>query len=459
MKTPAERAEAARAARKEVPRREHARWEPPGDRVDPVTHLAAQEAERVPWLLPVRHMRMAESPFAFFRGAAAPMAADLAGTPVTGITVQLCGDAHLANFGTFASPERRQVFDLNDFDETLPGPWEWDVKRLAASFTVAGRDNGFTDAEGRTAAVQAVTAYRTAMATFASMSVLEVWYAQASLELIKSTLVVDRYRKQFAQAEKKARQRTSARALTRLTEQSEGGLQIRSDPPLLVPLREVRDAETRETFRHYVEESFEGYLTSLPRDRRHVLSHFRVIDMALKVVGVGSVGTRCFIVLLQGRDHDEPLFLQVKEANASVLEAYLSPSEFTHRGQRVVEGQRLMQSSSDIFLGWSTGPQRDYYWRQLHDMKGAADVTVMKPAQLARYATLCGWTLAHGHARSGDAIAIAAYLGSGDTFAEAVGDFAVAYADQTERDYAAFVEAVKDGRIDTDPGTAHADLR
>ncbi|GGK83240.1 hypothetical protein Ppa06_42360 [Planomonospora parontospora subsp. parontospora] len=443
----AERAVVGRAARKVVPRREHAGWTPPRNRPDPVARLSAQEARRLPWLLPVRHARMAESPLAFFRGSAELMAADLACTPVTGFTVQLCGDAHLANFGTFASPERRQVFDVNDFDETLPGPWEWDVKRLAASFVLAARDNGYGDAEGREAAVRSVNAYQRAMAGFAAAGVLDVWYAQVSLQMIKDRIPRGKDRRRFASAQEGARRQTSQRVLTRLTERAGGRLRIRSEPPLLVPLREMGEHDERAAFRHQVEESFADYLSSLSCDRRHLLSRFRMVDVALKVVGVGSVGTRCFIVLMQGREHDEPLFLQVKEAGASVLEAHLPGSEFSCGGQRIVEGQRLMQASGDIFLGWSrAAPPRDHYWRQFRDMKGAADIPAMDPRRLRRYAGLCGWTLAHGHARSGDATAIAAYLGAGDAFAEALGDFAVAYADQVRRDHAAFVETLRSQR-------------
>jgi uncharacterized protein (DUF2252 family) len=439
----AERAAAGKAARRAVPRASHAGWDPPADRPDPMSVISAQETGRLPWLLPVRRARMAESPFSFYRGCAALMAADLSGTPTMGVPVQLCGDAHLANFGTFASPERRQVFDVNDFDETLPGPWEWDVKRLATSFVLAARDDGFDDPVGRPAAVRAVSAYRRAMASFATTSVLDVWYAQVSLDLLRAALP-ERDRKRFDRGQRQARQRTSQQVLAKLTEEIDGELRMRSDPPLLAPLRDLAANLDQGRLRTEVWDSYDSYLSSVGPDRRHVLSRFEPVDVALKVVGVGSVGTRCFIVLLRGLDHQEPLFLQVKEATTSVLEAHLAPSGYPHCGQRVVEGQRLMQAGSDIFLGWSktsTGPH--YYWRQFRDMKGSFDVAVMNPAQLNQYAEACGWTLAHCHARSGDAITIAGYLGSGPVFDEAVGDFAVAYADQTARDHAAFVAAVK----------------
>jgi uncharacterized protein (DUF2252 family) len=450
-RTAGERAADGRAARKAVPRSDHARWEPPVDRPDPVSGVTAREAGRLPWLLPVRRARMAESPFAFYRGAAGLMAADLTGTPTIGVGVQLCGDAHLANFGTFASPERRQVFDLNDFDETLPGPWEWDVKRLAASFVLAARDNGFDEAEGRAAAVRSASAYRRATAAFASAGTLDVWYAQVSLDLIRNAIPSSEDRDRFTRTGAKARKQTSQRALAKLTERVGGRLRIRSDPPLLVPLRELAEHGDGNLLRRQVEENYDNYLASVSSDRRRVLTRFRPVDVALKVVGVGSVATQCFILLLQSWDRDEPLFLQVKEATASALEAHLPASDFPHHGQRVVEGQRLMQAASDMFLGWSqaeSGPH--FYWRQFHDMKASANVATMNPMQLSFYGEVCGWTLAHGHARSGDAIAVAAYLGSGTVFDQALGDFAVAYADQAQRDHGAFLSAISSGRIQVD---------
>ena len=458
----AERAQVARALRTHVRRSDHAAWEPPAQRADPVSILTAQDAHRLQWLVPVRHARMAESAFSFYRGAAAIMAADLAGTPTTGLTTQLCGDAHLANFGTYASAERRQVFDVNDFDETLPGPWEWDVKRLATSFVLAARDNGFPDDTGTNVAVQATSSYRQALAKMAAIPALDVWYAQVGLADIGKALPSKADRKAFEKGATKARQRTSVRALGSLTETVDGRLQIRSDPPLLEPLRELaqRGASTTDTdeLSGGVLESFTTYLASLPDDRAHLLRRFHLIDIALKVVGVGSVGTRCFIVLLQGVDNGEPLILQVKEATASVLEEHLPPSTYANHGQRVVQGRRLMQASSDIFLGWSGSSRSSgtYYWRQFHDMKGSANVAAMTPDRLLWYAAVCGGTLAHAHARAGDAVSIAAYLGDSDTFDRAVGQFARAYAQQNDADFAAFTEAIHDGRITVAPAAGGA---
>lgn len=449
-----DRAEAGRALRETVRRSDHADWSPAPDRPDPVEVLSAQDATRLPWLVPVRHARMAESAFAFYRGSAAVMAADLAPTPTTGLTTQLCGDAHLANFGTYASPERRQVFDLNDFDETLPGPWEWDVKRLAASAVLAARDNGWDDDVARAAAVRSVAAYREAMNRYSAWPTMDVWYAQVALEDIQRALPSKADRERFERGAAKARRRTSQRALGRLTETVDGRLQIRSDPPLLEPLRDLvgqlRAPDVPADLEAAVRANLETYAASLPDDRRHLLERFRLVDLALKVVGVGSVGTRCLVGLFEGLDHGEPLVLQAKEATTSVLEAHLPPSRYPHPGQRVVEGQRLMQAASDIFLGWSEH-RVTYYWRQLHDMKGSADVAAMRPDQLSAYVALCGTTLAHAHARAGDAVAIGAYLGTKDSFDRAVGEFAMAYAAQTALDHAAFTAAIDDGRIEGAP--------
>lgn len=445
------RSEAGKALRGTVRRSAHATFEPAADRADPVSILTDQDAARLPWLVPVRHGRMAESSFSFYRGAAAIMAGDLAGTPTTGLNTQLCGDAHLANFGTYASAERRQVFDVNDFDETLPGPWEWDVKRMATSFVLAARDNRFPDATGTIIAVRAVAAYREAMARMSALPALQVWYAQVALADIMRALPSKAERKSVEASAKKARGRTSQRALGTLTEMVGGKLQIRSDPPLLEPLRDLAGQVQADADRlkEAVHTSFASYLASLPDDRAHLLRRFELLDIALKVVGVGSVGTRCFIVLLQGRDNGEPLILQVKEATASVLEKHLPASAYSHHGERVVQGQRLMQASSDIFLGWSEASTSTdtYYWRQFHDMKGSANVAAMSPDQLTSYAALCGATLAHAHARAGDAVTISGYLGSTDVFDRAVGEFAVAYARQNDADYAAFTQAIRDGRI------------
>jgi uncharacterized protein (DUF2252 family) len=446
----AERNAAGKAARERVPHSSHAQWSPASDRADPVTIIADQDAQRVPWLVPVRHQRMAESAFAFYRGAAAIMAADLAHTPTIDTSVQLCGDAHLANFGSFASPDRRQVFDVNDFDETLPGPWEWDVKRLAASFVLAARDNGFTDHHGQQAAQRSVQAYCDAMERFAATPILQVWYTQLSLHDLDAALPSKAERKRIEDAHK-ARERTSRKALTKLTESVGGQPRIRSQPPLLVPLRELsqRVGLDRDGVEQAMMSNLRGYADSISAARRYLLDRFRFVDAALKVVGVGSVGTRCFIALFQGIAHGEPLFLQVKEATESVLEAHLAPSVYPHHGQRVVVGQHLMQASSDIFLGWSErrdGPH--YYWRQFHDMKGSAHIPAMTHRQLADYAAICGRTLAHAHARSGDAPTIHGYLGSEDTFPRAMAQFALAYADQSEQDYATFTNGIAEGHVE-----------
>ena len=450
---PGERKAAGRQARSEVPRSGHAEWAPPADRADPVELITGQDAERVPWLVPIRHARMAESPFAFYRGAARIMAADLASTPTSGLTAQLCGDAHLANFGTYASPDRRQVFDVNDFDETLPGPWEWDLKRLAASFVLAGKDNGFGDKKTRTVTKQAISGYREAMAGFAGSNTLDVWYWQMSLADIEaSTPKSDR--KEFSKAASKFRSKGSLRALSKLAEKVDGTYRIRSQPPLLLPLRDLADPADRDSLRTRVESSLAGYRSTLAENRRVLFDRFELVDIAMKVVGVGSVGTRCMVVLFQGRDENDPLFLQIKEASQSVLEEHLPASEYAEHGERVVRGQRLMQASSDIFLGWDTAPGagHHYYWRQFHDMKGSADVEAMAPDRMARYAATCGRTLAHAHARSGDPVAIAGYLGSGDVFDRAVTEFAFRYAEQNSRDYEAFVEAIDTGLVEVSEG-------
>ena len=443
----AERAQQGRAARSSVPRSAHAGFRPMTSRADPVTILTTQDESRLPFLVPVRHGRMAESSFAFFRGAAAVMAADLAGSPSMGTTVQLCGDAHLANFGTFASPERRQVFDVNDFDETLPGPWEWDLKRLAVSMVLAARDNGYP-AKGEGVARKAVAAYRRSMASFAAAGSLDVWYAQLTLDRLRETLPSKAERKRIEKNATKARGRTSEKALAKLTETVDGSLRIASQPPLLLPLRDVAKEADPDMLRQQIHDSFTDYVDTLLPDRSHLLTQFELVDMALKVVGVGSVGTRCFVVLLRGRNQGEPLFLQIKEATRSVLEDHLPASRFDQAGQRVVTGQRLMQASTDAFLGWSHKQGgHQYYWPQFHDMKGSADVKTMNPDQLAYYGSVCAWTLAHAHARTGDSISISAYLGAGKVMDKAIASFALAYADQNEEDYQAFTQAIKDERI------------
>ena len=446
-----------RAARARVPRSSHADWQPAPDRQDPVEILLAQGATRQPDLVPLRHTRMLESPFAFYRGGAAIMAADLAGTPTSGITVQCCGDAHLANFGGFQSPERTMVFDINDFDETLPGPWEWDVKRLAASLVLASRARGFDDTIATSAVGQAIGRYRHAMREFAAMPNLDVWYARLDLTGIIERWGANVSKARIAHMERnvqEARSKNSLKAFAKLTERVNGTVRIRHDPPLLerfedfLPEGEAADLEERT--RRWIQ----AYRRTLEPDRRRVLDSYRIVDFARKVVGVGSVGTRCWVALLVGRDHDDPLFLQVKEAEASVLEPHLGRSKQANHGQRVVLGQRLMQAASDIFLGWeraegTDGRQRDFYLRQLWDGKISADLTTIEPGVLPIYGKMCGWTLARAHARSGDRIAIASYLGSGNTFDRALVEFALAYADQNSRDHAAARAAADAGRLPT----------
>jgi uncharacterized protein (DUF2252 family) len=416
--------------------------------------ITGQDADRLQWLVPIRHYRMSESPFAFYRGAAKIMASDLSNTPVSGLNAQLCGDAHLANYGSYASPDRRQVFDVNDFDETLPGPWEWDLKRLAASVVLAGRDNEFDDTDIRTATVNSVANYRKAMARFAEARVLDIWYSQLTLAQIQQFIPKKKDRDAAAKSAKKARSKGSLKALSKLAERVGGQYRIKSEPPLLLPLRDLAASADPDKLRKQTDHAMDSYRSTLADNRKLLFSRFQPVDMAVKVVGVGSVGTRCLIVLFQGRDEDDPLFLQIKEATDAVLEDYLPKSDYKEHGQRVVEGQRLMQASSDIFLGWTTdvNASHEYYLRQFHDMKGSADVAAMSNRQLNGYAGLCGWTLAHAHARSGDPIAIAGYLGSGDVFDQAVGDFAFSYADQNDRDYQAFQNAIDSGRIEAEPG-------
>src|SRR5215212_7321826 len=444
-----QRHERGRAARRVVPRGSHAEWAPAPDRPDPVDLLEAQAMDRIQELLPIRYARMMASPFTFMRGSAIVMANDLAGTPKSGIQAQLCGDAHLLNFGAYASPERTLLFDLNDFDETLPGPWEWDIKRLAASFVVAARDNGF-DAADCHAAAQAVTAsYRQRMGELSEMGELEVWYSrigEAEIQgLLSSARAGKKTTKKLSKNVQKARGRDSLQALSKLTTVVDGRRRIIDDPPLLVRIPEGDE------IRAQVNAILESYKRTLQEDRRHLLERYDFVDAARKVVGVGSVGTRAYVVLLEGRDGDDPLFLQVKEAGASVLERYVESNTYEHHGHRVVAGQRLMQAASDIFLGWFRGTEgRDFYWRQLKDMKGSANVETMSSDELILYAGVCGWALARAHARSGDRVQIAGYLGKSDRFDGAIADFAEAYADQTERDHAALLEAVKSGRVASD---------
>lgn len=453
-----ERAAIGKAARSRAPRSSHAEWEAPADRADPVEILDTQARTRISELVPIRYGRMAVSPFTFYRGAAAVMAADLARTPVSGLRVQACGDAHLSNFGAFAAPDRRLVFDLNDFDETLPGPWEWDVKRLAVSFEIAARESGLKRKQ-RWAVVQAAARqYREAMRQFATMRDLEVWYARldeatilAQLQALGAKAV-----KRVERGVAKARAKDSLRALNRLTHRVDGELRIVSRPPLLVPVEElIPDEETERRVEGEIRTVLDRYAESLKGDRRRLLRCYRFRHMAHKVVGVGSVGTRAWIVLLTGRDDEDPLFLQAKEAQASVLEPYAGESRFDNHGRRVVEGQWLMQAASDSFLGWCPaegidGRRRDYYVRQLWDGKGSTDVEALPPSGLEAYARMCGWTLARAHARSGDPIAIGAYLGSGEAFEIAITGFSALYADQNERDHAALRAAIDSGRLEAE---------
>jgi uncharacterized protein (DUF2252 family) len=454
--TPAERAEAGRAARRAAPRSSHAEWAPAVDRPDPVELLDQQAVSRVGQLVPLRYGRMLASPFAFYRGAAAVMAADLGGVPCSGFEVQLCGDAHLSNFGAFASPDRELVFDVNDFDETLPGPWEWDVMRMAASFAVAGRANGIGARERRAIVAAAVAEYRAAMRRHAELGNLEVWYTKVDVQTVAERWGAAAGKKEseaFRRNLAKTRAKDRMRALSRLAHEVDGELRIVSEPPLVVPFRELAGELGIDDVEGRVSRVLADYRETLPEDRRVLLDSYRFVDAALKVVGVGSVGTRAWIVLLLGRDDGDPLFLQIKEAQASVLEPYAAPSAFAQQGERVVQGQRLMQAASDILLGWvkaegMDGVERDFYVRQLWDMKGSAKVERMDPRALTAYAQLCGMTLAHAHARSGDRIAIAAYLGKGAKFDEATATFAETYADQNERDYEALKAAVDEGRVE-----------
>jgi len=449
---------AGRAARRRAPRRLHAGWQPAADRPDPVEVLEAQAATREPDLVPIRYGRMLSSPFAFFRGGPAIMANDLAGMPTSGITVQLCGDAHLVNFGLFGSPERDLVFSVNDFDETLPGPWEWDVLRLAASVAVAARQNGWSRSHQHEAARTAVRAYREAMLGFAELPTLKLWYLhmpaaqvleladrmEAEFGMKAPKLAPDRLERIFA----RARAHDDLAALAKLCETDGTTLRLASRPPLLVPVRELWAADDAEQIAEDIRQTMAGYLTSLRDDRRDLLEQFEVVDMARKVVGVGSVGTRCYVFLLQGKGHDDVLFLQVKQAEASVLEPHLEPSGYDNHGHRVVTGQRLLQTVPDIFLGWSRGPNgHDYYFRQLWDMKGGIDPAKLTHGGLCIYGGLCGWTLARAHGRGGDEVAIAAYLGKSDVFDTAVAAFAVTYADVNDHDHQELAAAVAAGKL------------
>jgi uncharacterized protein (DUF2252 family) len=463
LPTHVERAANGRAARLTTPLEAHAQFEPAKGR-DPVGLLLGQATSRVPELVPIRHGRMLVSPFTYYRGAALPMAADLSTTPTTGLKVQLCGDAHLSNFGAFASPERKLVFDLNDFDETLPGSFEWDVKRLAASLIIAARDNNFTAKEARGIVLQSVAAYREAIRAAATQSMLSVWYAHIEVDDAVAAMKAQRKDKRYKSVSgerfkateamlAKARTRDSMQALGKLTTVVDGRRQIINTPPLVVPAEAIfTHLETEEVYRQ-MRSLLGQYARTLQSDRRHLLDQFELVQIARKVVGVGSVGTRAWILLMEGRSGIEPLFLQAKEAQVSVLAPYSEKSRYNNQGQRVVAGQHLMQASSDIFLGWQRvtgvdGVDRDYYIRQLRDWKFSLPIEQMIPVGMGVYGRLCGATLARAHARSGDRVGIAAYLGKSDRFDNAIADFAVAYADQNERDYAALADAVSSGRAD-----------
>ncbi len=458
--SPAERAAAGKALRRQVPRDAHAAFDPSAAR-DPLGLLREQDTTRVADLVPIRYGRMSVSPFAFYRGAARVMAADLATTPVSGLHTQLCGDAHLSNFGAYASAERQLVFDISDFDETFPGPFEWDVKRLATSFVVAGRDNGFGTKECRKAARSVVGHYRTAMRDFAERTILDVWYAHLDIDSVATGYLDSLHKRQRKGAEQllhatapdlqKARTRTSLQAIRKLTAMTPDGRRIVADPPLVVPVDRVTGIDvdaSRRTITSLVEE----YRNTLQSDRRHLIDHFRLTDIAHKVVGVGSVGMRAWILLLEAGFEQEDLLLQAKQATVSVLAEFLGGDSTGEQGARVVAGQRLMQASSDIFLGWLStdavdGGREDYYVRQLRDWKVSADIDTMTPASLGVYGQMCGWTLARAHARAGDRLALAAYLGKSTAFDDAVAEFAAAYADQNERDHRALLAAVKAGDI------------
>ena len=473
-------------ARDDTPLSSQAEWEPAAGRPDPVELLIEQNATREADLVPVRHGRMRVSAFTFYRGAARVMATDLATAPMAGLVVQLCGDAHLSNFGLFASPERELLFGLNDFDETLPGPFEYDLKRMAASFTIAARNNGFTPADARAVTIESVKAYRLGMADFAAMGTMDIWYAHMTEQDIEDAMraveeasvagakprkgktgkkkhdastagndeaaLIAKAHKRWNKTLRKAHTRDSLGALTKFAEVVDGRHRIVSQPPVIIPLRDLAASYemTPDQARNEVEEQFRAYKATLSNNRRQLLDRFTIVDVARKVVGVGSVGTRAFMVLLQGRDSADPLFLQLKEATSSVLEGDLPKSRYATPGRRVVEGQRLLQAASDIFLGWTRGAfqaNRYYYWRQLRDMKGSAPVERMSPVGMRFYAGMCGWTLARAHARSGDPIAIAEYLGTDDTIDNAIADFSTRYSDQNQRDYDTFVKAITDGRI------------
>ncbi len=462
----AERVARGKEARGRHPRSTHGAFTRSDAEIDPIAILEEQGRDRVTELVPIRYGRMLLSPFTFYRGAAAIMSADLAGTPTSEITVQLCGDAHLSNFGLFGTPERRLLFDLNDFDETLPGPWEWDLKRLAASLEILGRHRGFSQSDRRAVVTACAAAYRERMRTASTLNTLDAWYDHLEVGLLLEQVRNEVKRGRLSRSEAKethadvakARARDSVRVLARRGANVEGQLRIVADPPLIVPIEDLSDPGSSwgEDAEALIKKLLASYRRTLGHEH-HPVEEFRYVHAARKVVGVGSVGTRCYILLLVGRDERDPLFLQVKEAQASVLERHLGSSEYRHHGQRVVTGQRLMQAASDLFLGWQRikgldGVTRDYYVRQFHDWKGSADVDTMRVPGATLYGRICGATLARAHARWGDRIAIASYLGKGDAFDRAIAAFSAAYADQNERDYEAFAQAVTSGRLPVETG-------
>lgn len=449
--------------REKVPLESHGDWAPASDRPDPVSLLKEQGASRLQDLLPVRYERMSASAFTFYRGGALIMAWDLSKTPSTGIEVQACGDAHISNFGLFNSPERRTVFDINDFDETLPGPWEWDVKRLAASVEICGRDRGFSEAERTDMVISCVQGYRQAMREFAKMGNLDVWYAHMDVDALQERFAAQmpkKARKAARKAVEKAKGKDSTRAIAKLTEVVDGRLRVVSDPPIVVPLRDIvagagrmgAQQERSVDVAKLVSRVLSEYRLTLSPEKRRLVEQYEGVDIARKVVGVGSVGTRAWIVVMRGAGNDDPLVLQVKEAQESVLERFVGKSAYREHGERVVQGQRAMQTAGDMLLGWcrlpgEDGRLKDYYVRQLWDGKGGIDLDRLPQKGLADLSRACGWTLAHAHARTGDRFAIASYLGKKDTFDQAIARFAQAYADQNERDYARFLQAVEDGEL------------
>ena len=443
-KTSEQRRQEGKALREKIPRESHAGFEIASDRTDPVKVIKKSSEGRLQHLIPIRYGRMSKSAFAFYRGTASLMAMDLAQTPTSNIRVQACGDCHLSNFGLFATPERNLVFDINDFDETLPAPFEWDVKRLAASFYIGAQDNRFSDKDCDLITRSCVRAYREAIAKFSSMSALDVWYSRFDMDAFIASAPDAEAKKNRERIRREARANIADYVFPKITQVQDGMRHIADQPPLVYhPPPELKIPEN-------LLHVFQMYRETLPYERRVLLDRYHIEDIAMKVVGVGSVGTRCGIILLMAEDND-PLLLQAKEARTSVLAPYAGKSTFSHQGERIVVGQRLMQSASDMMLGWTTGQHKlHYYLRQLRDMKFSLDISIMKPIQLSRYAEVCGWTLARAHARSGDAAMLYGYMGKSDTFDRAIGTFARLYADQMEKDYAIFLNAIESGEIKSD---------